>query len=153
MLSSLLDQADATISADDADNQTDEEDADVDGGQSHVGPASGVLATSHVEPEDGRNAEGEPGAEEGTDETEELVEYWDGAGNDVRDYPGSSTDSDPGSPGLEATLVHDVGAAPHADVEVLDADVGIDYTCDDDGWAGDAESDLLDCGAGAAESW
>lgn len=149
---SLCDRRNAAVRADDADGKADEEDAYVDAGQNHVAAALVVLAPVHVEPEDSRDAKSEPGTEEGTDETEELVEDWNGACDDVGDGPGRDADSDPRTPGLEVALVHDVGTAPHADVNVLDADVGINDTGDDDGRAGDSEGDFLDGSTGAAES-
>lgn len=86
----------------------------------------------HVQPEHAAEAVGEPGREERGDQTEQVAEDGDGLGDDPGEDPEEETDADPGADGDPVALVHAVGSAKDADVDVLEGDVAVDDAGDDD---------------------
>ncbi|KAI6776002.1 hypothetical protein HG530_002760 [Fusarium avenaceum] len=79
----------------------------------------------HPEPEDTRKAVREPGGEESTDKTEEVVKNRDRLGDDHRKRPGAEGDSEPDKGG-------ELGSANHV----------LDYASNDNGGDGNAPDDL-----------
>lgn len=80
-----------------------------------------------------------------------MTEDGNGICNDPGDDPKQDGESVPAAKRAEALLVHDVGLAPDANVDVLGSDVGIDYTRDDDDGNSDSVGDLANDGASRAD--
>ena len=83
------------------------------------------LASVDVQPVNTSKTVTEPTSEEGTDQTEEVAEYWDGIGDDPSDNPAAHADGDPGSDGCKVTAVHAVCSAEETDVDVFQANVAV----------------------------
>lgn len=66
----------------------------------------------------------------------------------LRNYEGQDPDKDakskPAADGFDSAFLHHGGAAPHADIDVLDTDVGVDNTCNHNSRACDPVRDLAD---------
>ena len=65
-------------------------------------------------------------------QTQEVVEDWDGFSNDPGDDPNDADDQDPDTNGNEASFSHAASTAEDADVDLLGGDVGVDDTRNDD---------------------
>lgn len=66
------------------------------------------------------------------DQTQEIIENWNCFGNDPCKDPENQANCNPGADRKKTALVHPVGSAEHADVDVLHGNVAVDDTGDDD---------------------
>jgi len=65
------------------------------------------------------------------DQAQEVAEHRDSGGNDPRKNPHAECNADPRAPGDPVALVHAVGSLEDAQVDILECDVAIDDTGDD----------------------
>lgn len=84
----LIDRLARDIQTQTTNSTGDAQDNQVDNEQDHLLPVGKPLALVHDDPEDGGESVAEPAAEEGADQTEQVVEDRDRLGDDPRDGPG-----------------------------------------------------------------
>ncbi|KAH0388989.1 putative amino acid transporter, partial [Aureobasidium melanogenum] len=132
--------------------KTDKDDSDVDNGKGDLLPICGKLSLIHQEPPSSGQDHREPSAEKRAKETEKLTENGDGVCNDPSDDPKQDGESVPAAERAEALLVHDIGLAPDANVNILSGHVSVNDTGNDDGGDGNAVGDLANDGASRTNS-
>ncbi|KAG9533402.1 putative amino acid transporter, partial [Aureobasidium melanogenum] len=132
--------------------KTDKDDSDVDNGKGDLLPICGKLSLVHQEPPSSGQDHREPSAEKRAKETEKLTENGDGVCNDPSDDPKQDGESVPAAERAEALLVHDIGLAPDANVNILSGHVSVNDTGNDDGGDGNAVGDLANDGASRTNS-
>ena len=119
--------------------------------QEHLPATLPIPPFVQEEPECAAQAVGEPAGEQGTNQTQQIVEDGDGLGDDPGDGPEHADDDEPDAEAAPAGLGHAVGAPVFAHVDVLGRDVAVDDTRDDDGGDGDAVGDFADRRGGGTQ--
>lgn len=86
----------------------------------------------HEQPKDSTEAVGKPTSKQRSNQAEQVTEHGNGRGNNPRQDPQPESNTDPRSRGDPIALVHAVCTLEDTQVDILERDVAVDDTGDDD---------------------
>lgn len=107
----------------------------------------------HKQPKDPTQAIRKPTSKERRDQAEQVTKHGNRSGNNPRHGPQRKRNTDPRARSDPVTLVHAVRTLENTQVDILERDVAVDDTGDDDSRQRDAVRDFRDHRRGGAQRW